>query len=160
MNIRKLTLLLALGFILISCEEIKNRLNLDDSSSVVSNESSDEEENEIDDASDTPRTKNFYTSLLESFCNDLFDENFTGDIYERGSLVVVKITPLEGKTVQVSGTHNYKVEMGSKVSGQMFKATITEKGDNLYDIKFEKGSSKVLSDNSYWDSIEQEYRYE
>ena len=161
MNIRKIALLLTLGLFLVSCEEIKNKLNMDDSSSIVSNEDSlTEEESVTNVASDNPRTKNFYTSLLESFCNDFFDENFSGDIYERGSLVVVKITPMEGKTVQVSGTHNYKVEMGSKVSGQMFKATITEKGNNLYDIKFEKGSSKVFSDNSYWDSIEKEYHYE
>lgn len=163
MNIRHLTLLLTLSFFLISCEELQKKMNMDDSDSsiiVTDEDTLDEGEDVTATDTDNPRTKNFYASLLESFCKEYFDEHFTGDIYERGSLVVVKITPLEGKTVQVSGTHNYKGETGSKVSGQMFKATITEKGDNLYDVKFEKGSSKVFSDNSYWDSIEKEYHYE
>ncbi|MBR6978316.1 MAG: hypothetical protein IKH88_00590 [Prevotella sp.] len=160
MNVRNTILLLTLGFFLVSCDEIKSRLNQDDSPVVSGEDTISDVEDETIVESDNPRTKNFYTSLLESFCNKYFDEHFSGDIYEKGSLVVVKIKPLEGKTVQVSGTHSYKVEMGSKVSGQMFKATISEKGDNLYDIKFEKGSSKVFSDNSYWDSIEMEYHYE
>ena len=159
MNIKHLTLLLAMGFFLISCDEIKKKLNLDDTS-IISSEDSLDEEDESTESSDNPRSKNFYTSMLESFCDEYFDEHFEGNIYEKGSLVVVKITPVEGNAVQVSGTHSYKVESGSKVTGQMFKATISEKGDNLYAIKFEKGSSKVFSDNSYWDSIEQDYHYE
>ena len=146
MNVRNTILLLTLGFFLVSCDEIKSRLNQDDSPVVSGEDTISDVEDETIVESDNPRTKNFYTSLLESFCNKYFDEHFSGDIYEKGSLV--------------SGTHSYKVEMGSKVSGQMFKATISEKGDNLYDIKFEKGSSKVFSDNSYWDSIEMEYHYE
>lgn len=160
MNIRNLTLILALGMVLVSCDEIKSKLNWDETPLIISSDEDSLDEEEDETLSDNPRTKNFYTSLLESFCNDFFDEHFKGDIYERGSLIVVKITPLDNNAVEVSGTHNYKVEMGSKVNGQMYKATIKEKGDNLYDIKFEKGSSKVLSDNSYWDSIEKEYHYE
>lgn len=154
MKIKILILFFGLSMFLCSCEEIKSKLHWEESSLIVS-----EDETETA-ASDNPRTKNFYTSLLESFCNDYFNDNFKGDIYERGSLVVVKITSPNNDKVIVSGTHNYKTETGTTVNGQMFKATIFEKGDNNYDIKFEKGSSKVLSDNSYWDTIEKEYHYE
>ena len=162
MNIRYFLIALSMGFLFVSCDKIKEQINWDGAGVVSSDDSLDDENDELEllESQSEPRTKNFYTSLLESFCETYFDEHFQGDRYEHGSLVVVKIVQLDDNVVEVSGTHSYKVEMGTKVSGQMFKAKISEKGDGLYDIKFEKGSSKVLSDNSYWDSIEKEYHYE
>ena len=161
---RKILFLLGLVACLSSCEELKNKFNFDEPG-IVRDETSSPDDDDDDatydaNLSNGSRTKNFYTSLLDSFCQDYFDEHFKGDHYEHGSLVVVKMVDKGNNQVEVSGTHSYKVDLGTKVSGQMFKAKITEKGDNLYYIIFEKGSSKVLSDNSYWDSIEKEYLYE
>lgn len=161
---RKILFLLGLVACLSSCEELKKKFNFDEPG-IVRDETSSPDDDDDDAAYDATlsngtRTKNFYTSLLDSFCQDYFDEHFKGDHYEHGSLVVVKMIDKGNNQVEVSGTHSYKVDLGTKVSGQMFKAKITEKGDNLYSIIFEKGSSKVLSDNSYWDSIEKEYLYE
>ena len=161
---RKILFLLGLLACLSSCEELKSKFNWDEPG-IVRDDSSSSDDDDDDSAfdpshSNSSRTKNFYTSLLESFCQAHFDEHFKGDHYEHGSLVVVKMLDKGNNQVELSGTHSYKVDLGTKVSGQMFKAKITEKGDNLYDIIFEKGSSKVLSDNSYWDSIEKEFLYE
>jgi hypothetical protein len=162
---KKILFLLGLVVCLSSCEELKSKLNWE-TPSIESDEEivspDDEEEGDttfVSSNSDGPRTKNFYASLLDSFCQANFNEHFEGDNYENGSLVVVKIADKGNNQVEVSGTHSFKTD-GAKVIGQMFKATIIEKGDNLFDITFEKGSSKVLSDKSYWDSIQAEYHYE
>lgn len=160
---RKILFLLGMVAFLSSCEELKSKLNWDEPGLEREASSPDDDDDDVSfDAtlSNSTRTKNFYTSLLDAFCQAHFDEHFKGDHYEHGSLVVVKMTDKGNNQIELSGTHSYKVDLGTKVTGQMFKAKITEKGDNLYDIIFEKGSSKVLSDNSYWDSFEKEFLYE
>jgi hypothetical protein len=164
MKIKYLLACIMVMTMLMSCDEFNRQLkphnpNEDNIGAMVD----DGEESDADEEVSTigmPMTKSFYTNLLDAFCQEHFDENFNGDHYKNGSIVVVKIDQKSDSVVEVSGTHSYKVNLGTEVSGQMYKARVSNRGNNVYNIKFEKGSSKVFSDNSYWDDIEADFTYQ
>lgn len=165
MNIKHLLSCFILFAMLVSCEEIGKQMksdNIDEDNigMIVSDDDEDINADEDDNSSLMPKTKSFYSNLLDLFCQKHFDENFKGDHYINGSIVVVKINEKGDSTVEISGTHSYKVNLGTEVKGQMYKAKVSDRGNNTYRIKFEKGSSKILSDNSYWDSAEADFTYQ
>ena len=165
MNIKYFLSFIFLFAMLVSCEEIGKRMKSDniDEDNIGMIVSNDDEDINAEEESNTllmPKTKSFYSNILDLFCQKHFDENFKGDHYINGSIVVVKIEQKGDSTVEVSGTHSYKVNLGAEVKGQMYKALVSDRGNNVYRIKFEKGSSKILSDNSYWDSAEADFTYQ
>ena len=165
MNIKHFLSFIFLFAMLVSCEEIGKRMKSDniDEDNIGMIVSDDDEDINAEEESNTllmPKTKSFYSNILDLFCQEHFDENFKGDHYINGSIVVVKIEQKGDSTVEVSGTHSYKVNLGAEVKGQMYKALVSDRGNNVYRIKFEKGSSKILSDNSYWNSAEADFTYQ
>lgn len=158
MRIRFLFAILLSSLMLVSCDEISKRLN-DSGSGDVATVEEDSGFVEDDAVSSGPRSKSFYSSLIDKFCIDNYDAKFKKATYVPGSIVVVRIDDKGNNVVEVSGTHSLKDEVGNLVNGQMFKTVITDLGNGKYRVKFGKGSSKVLSDDSYWDSIEDEIDY-
>lgn len=160
MRIQFIFAILLSSLMLVSCDEISKRLNDSDSDSM--NAATVEEDSGFvseDAVQSGPRSKSFYTSLIDKFCTDNYNDNFKKATYVPGSIVVVRIDDKGNSVVEVSGTHSLKDDVGNLVNGQMFKTVITDLGNGKYKIKFGKGSSKVLSDDSYWDSIEGELDY-
>lgn len=160
MRIRLSFVIFLSALLLVSCDEIKKQF--DGSPADADRMASIAEDSGFvaDDVVTTgPRSKSFYTSLIDKFCTENYNEKFKKATYIPGTIVVVRIDDKGDNVVEISGTHSLKDEVGNQINGQMFKSVITDMGDGKYKIKFGKGSSKVLSDDSYWDSVEAEIEY-
>ena len=125
-----------------------------------------------------PKTKAFYTGLIESFFQQRYSECFKGSRYIENTVSVIKLEfsdeesddnisdsisdekevsaaekmgTADGKNeVEVIGTHTYVGTGGYDVTGQKFKAivSIAEEGFNI-DIYRE--STQILTSKSYWE---------
>ena len=122
-----------------------------------------------------PKTKAFYTGLLESFFQQHYSECFKGSTYKEGTCSVIKLVfsgeeaseegdsaatakevTKKGATsdgqdeVEVVGTHTYVGPAGYDVTGQKFKAiiSIAEEGFN---IDLYRESTQILTSKSFWE---------
>ena len=171
MRNKTLLLILATAFCLCSCNREKESSKSEEPSPVAQIE-------EIEAPQTLPKTKAFYTGLLESFFQEKYSECFKGSSYVENTVSVIKLefadesadgeaadkesddteaVPTEkmgtadGKNeVVVVGTHTYVGTAGYEVTGQKFKAivSIAEEGFNI-DVYRE--STQILTSKSFWE---------
>ena len=149
---QKLLLMLLCLLCLLSCGERKNRL----SSEALSHITAADVENTMSELKlhdQEPKSKSFYTDLLESFCKRHYNDCFEGRRYVYSSIDIDDVEYLSNTHVKITGTHGYKGKFGKEYYGMKFKADILEKEKDFYVIEFQKESAPdLVHDTSYWES--------
>ena len=172
MVMKNRTFLLILSMVLCLCSCKKEEKNSgEDQPSIGQTE-------EIEALQTLPKTKAFYTGLLESFFSQHYGDCFKGSNYVENTVSVIKLEfadeKMEGESdsdnkaeatapsaskqstsdgkneVEVVGTHTYVGPAGYQVTGQKFKAiiSIAEEGFNI-DVFRE--STQILTSKSFWE---------
>ena len=164
-------LILAIAFCLCSCHKGEEK-------SAGEEPSVETQMEEIEAPQTLPKTKAFYTGLLESFFQEKYSDCFNGSRYVENTVSVIKLEfadeeandetadseggeeevvttekmgTADGKNeVEVVGTHTYVGTGGYEVTGQKFKAiiSIAEEGFNI-DVYRE--STQILTSKSFWE---------
>ena len=176
MKMKPFILIATLSFSLLSCQYLGLKSSSEDEASVQASDSTD---NEAEALLTLPKTKAFYTGLLESFFLEHYSECFPGSTYKEGSCSVIKLVfsgePEEGDTVaaaeakktsaepmtkgatsdgedevEVVGTHTYVGKGGYDVTGQKFKAIISI-AEEGFNIDVYRESTQILTSKSFWE---------
>lgn len=136
------------------------------------------EAEEIEAPKTLPKTKAFYTGLLEAFFQEKYGECFKGSSYVENTVSVIKLEfadeagdgaaadsasdseaastaekmgTADGKNeVEVVGTHTYIGTGGYEVTGQKFKATISIASEG-FNIDVYRESTQILTSKSFWE---------
>ena len=172
MRNKSFLLILTIAFCLCSCNKGKEK-TMDEEPSAETTQTE-----EVEAPQTLPKTKAFYTGLIESFFQQKYSDCFKGSRYIENTVSVIKLEfsdeesednvsdslteekevstaekmgTADGKNeVEVIGTHTYVGTGGYDVTGQKFKAiiSIAEEGFNI-DIYRE--STQILTSKSYWE---------
>ncbi|MBP5387223.1 MAG: hypothetical protein J6Y97_07560 [Prevotella sp.] len=165
------TFLLILSMVLCLCSCKKEAKNSGEDKPAIT------QTEEIEALQTLPKTKAFYTNLLEDFFLQHYGDCFKGSNYVENTVSVIKLEfadeKMEGESdsetdptaasttskqstsdgkneVEVVGTHTYVGTGGYQVTGQKFKAiiSIAEEGFNI-DVFRE--STQILTSKSFWE---------
>lgn len=164
-------LILAIAFCLCSCHKGEEK-------SAGEEPSVETQMEEIEAPQTLPKTKAFYTGLLESFFQEKYSECFKGSSYVENTVSVIKLefageesngeeTDSEAKEgeentaekmgtsdgkneVEVIGTHTYIGTAGFEVTGQKFKAIISIAPEG-FNIDVFRESTQILTSKSFWE---------
>lgn len=118
------------------------------------------------DDTDEVLPQEFYGGLLESFCQDYYDDLYRDHwgtrSYVHGSLKVDSIRQNGEREVTVYGTHDFEGRFGHVYRGYKYRANVYEskKNTNDYIVTFEKESKKIISRRSYTESRTKTIHYE
>ena len=162
-------LILSMVFCLCSCQKGDNNSG-EDQPSVDPIE-------EIEAPKTLPKTKAFYTGLIESFFQQHYGDCFKGSSYVENTVSVIKLefageeaedetdsastantAPVTSKQntsdgkneVEVVGTHTYVGTAGYDVTGQKFKAIVSI-ADEGFNIDVYRESTQILTSKSFWE---------
>lgn len=164
-------LILATAFCLCSCHRGEEK-------SAGEQPSPETEIEEVEAPKTLPKTKAFYTNLLESFFQEKYSDCFKGSSYVDNTVSVIKLefsdeesngeeTDSEAKNeeestaekmgtsdgkneVEVVGTHTYIGTGGFEVTGQKFKAIISIAQEG-FNIDVYRESTQILTSKSFWE---------
>lgn len=114
-----------------------------------------------------------YEKVLEAYCLEFYNTDFSGRLYIEGSLSVSipydpedVFNPLTGN-FELTGTHSYRGRTRSVHSGVKFRATIKQIGQGRYRVKFDKWYEKdpvpewLGGQPAHWENgATREFRYE
>lgn len=107
-----------------------------------------------------------FESVLDSYCVEYYNIDFSGRSYVEGSLVVSipsdpedVINPLTG-AFDLTGTHSYKGQFRNNHSGVKWRASIKKISDTKFRIKFDKWYEADLLNSAHWENgPTREYEY-
>jgi hypothetical protein len=164
-------LILTIAFCLCSC-------NKGEEKSAGEQPSAEIEMEEVEAPKTLPKTKAFYTKLIEDFFQQKYSDCFKGSNYVENTVSVIKLefageeskgeeTDAEAKNeeenttekmgtadgkneVEVIGTHTYVGTGGFEVTGQKFKAIISIAQEG-FNIDIYRESTQILTSKSFWE---------
>ena len=169
MKNRTLLLILCIAFCCFSCEKDKKKTS-EQQPPVAQTE-------EIEAPQTLPKTKAFYTGLMEEFFQQHYSDCFKGSTYVENTVSVIKLefademdessadSVSEAETpratskqstsdgmneVEVVGTHTYIGPAGYNVTGQKYKAIISI-ADGGFNIDVYRESTQILTSKSFWE---------
>lgn len=96
--------------------------------------------------------------VLDAYCIEYYNTDFSGRSYVGGSLSINipsdpedVINPLTG-ALNLEGTHSYRGKFRNSHSGVKWKASIKQKGNNIYTIKFDKWYEADFFSSGHWEN--------
>ena len=99
-----------------------------------------------------------FETVLDSYCVEYYNTDFSGRSYVEGSLSVSipsnpedAINPLTG-ALDLTGTHSYRGRFRNIHSGVRWRASIKRIGDSKYRIKFDKWYEKDFWRDAHWEN--------
>ena len=107
-----------------------------------------------------------YERVLDSYCIDYYNIDFSGRSYVEGSIVVNipsdpedVVNPLTG-AFNLEGTHSYKGQFRNNHSGVKWRASIKQLSETKFRIKFDKWYEADILHPAHWENgPTREYEY-